>query len=235
MKRRVAVFATLGTAFFLGCGIELDVAPDLGADAQAPRPETGRSDAAARDANVAPQADAQPDGVADAAGDAVVADAETDDAAPDVRVPPVVVSMVARPMADRVNPGDGPIVADGEDDGVFEVVLHGPVIALALLHTNAAGMPTGNEQWDTYVGADVPPAGLAPGIQVGSDSYQLGVFEGATLQNDATGRFARTDAAERTLQIYGSDVGSFETGTSFRLWVESPEHELVAGPVLTLP
>lgn len=225
-----------------GCGIVLDTAPSDGGgestldastrpvvddgpaepdDAAGPAPDGAVTNADdARDANDANDADSSS-----------ILDAEV----PDAYVPPVVVSMTLLPMADRVRGLDGTILPDGLKDGVFEVVVRGPVVAFALLRTNAGGTPIGAQQWDTYVGDDVLPAGLAPAFATGFQTVQLGVFDGEALQNDAAGRCFLDSASERTLQIYGVDAGSFTSGNSFRLWAQAPTRELIAGPVLTLP
>ena len=188
-------------------------------------------DASAADPDLRDAVASPLDGAAD--GDAFPSDAATDptDAGPTTAVGATTVAPNSLGV-DLVRPGDGAIMTDGVKDGVVDVQVTGPAVALTLIRTNAAGAPMNNQQWDTWVGADAIPADLGGGFAVGSTTYQAGVFEGATVLNDASGRLTLS-AGPHTLRIAGANVGSFVAGTHLRVVLEAPDGTLVRGPVLT--
>jgi len=133
---------------------------------------------------------------------------------------------------DRVSPGDGAITTDGQNDGVFDVHVTGPMIALTLIRTDAAGMPTSNQQWDTWVGTDAIPAELGTAFVAGSATYKLGVYDTAGgLLNDSSGRLA-LPAGQHAVRVAGSSVGSFVAGSHFRVVAQRADGVLVRGPVV---
>ena len=214
MKRglRAAAVSAALTCAALGCGFDLEVEAVVSSDAGSSVPDAARTDAGPR-----PPVDSST-------------------SAPDAAASPIVgpLRWQLEPGLDAVSNVDGALRSDGVVDGVFEVEVQGPVIALALLRTDAAGQSVAGQQWDTYVKADTWPEPLAPELRSGVDSYQLGVLEAGTPRNDAEGRCA-LGSSGHTLQLAAHDVGSFVSGSSFRLVVESTAHVLVRGPVLTLP
>lgn len=213
LRLRTPAASAALTCAALGCGFQLEV-NDAG-DAGSVTPDASRSDAgrAGLDSSV------------DATGPTADADA-----------PPLVGALrwAPAPKLDVVSDTDGPLRPDRNADGVFEVEVQGAVVALALLRTDAAGAAVGGQQWDTYVDADVWPEPLAPEHGAGRDTYQLGVIVAGAVQNGADGRCA-LGPGMRTLQLAAHDVGSFVSGASFRLVVESTARGLVRGPILTLP
>jgi hypothetical protein len=132
---------------------------------------------------------------------------------------------------DLAKPADGPIATDGQKDGVFDVTMTGPAVALTVIRTDAAGAPTAKQEWDTWVGTDVIPAALAASFTVGATTYQLAVYESGVLVNDATGRVTLS-AGPHTLRVAGANVGSFVAGNHFRVVAEAPDGGLVRGPVV---
>jgi len=159
----------------------------------------------------------------------------TPDAAPDATPPPAVGSTTvagASLTVDLASPRDGAIAPDGQNDGVFDVQVTGPMIALTLIRTDAAGMPTSSQQWDTWVGADVIPGELGTIYVAGSSTYQLGVYDAAgVLLNDANGRLA-VPAGQHAVRVAGSNVGSFVAGSHFLVVGERLDGVLVRGPVV---
>lgn len=139
---------------------------------------------------------------------------------------------VASMPADLAKPADGAIQTDGQKDGVFDVTVSGPAIALALLLTDANGKSTGNQIWDTWVGTDPIPASLGTIFVVGSSTYQLAVLENGARLNDASGRVSLAPGPH-ALRIGGSSVGSFAAGNHFRVIAQAPDGSVVQGPVLT--
>jgi hypothetical protein len=242
-----AAGAALVASAFVACGLDAvgtrpdpagadptndgSVAVPPGADRDATPADGGLPTTDASDAS-----DASDDGVAgldpDAAFDGA-ADADADaDAGPTTAVGVTTVDPTSRTV-DLVSPGDGAIAANGQDDGVFRVDVTGPLVALTLIRTDAAGTPAGSQQWDTWVGADVIPAQLGGAFAVGSLTYQLGVFGlDGTLLNDAAGRLTLA-AGAHSLRVAGADVGSFVAGTHFRVVAARPDGTLVRGPVVT--
>jgi len=172
------------------------------------------------------------------ATDATVDDGSPIDAASeDARPPDPVTTVTACEVSaltgnvDIVRPGDGAIAGDGVNDGVFVADVYGPAIAITLIRTDASGAPFSGQQWDTWVGTDPIPAALGTPFAVGSSTYQLGVYEGITRLNDASGRVALT-AGAHVLRVAGSSVGSFTGGSYFRLVLQAPDGTLSRGPVV---
>jgi hypothetical protein len=134
---------------------------------------------------------------------------------------------------DRVRGSDGAIASDGTKDGAFLVTLEGPIVALALISTDAAGAPSGAQEWDTYVGTKAVPAGIGAGYTAGSQTWQLGVWEGATLLNKADGSLGPVAAGPHSLHLYAQPSGWFVAGKHLRVVAELPDGTIAKGPVVT--
>jgi hypothetical protein len=137
-------------------------------------------------------------------------------------------------QVDKVSPRDGAIASDGAKDAAFDLTVTGPLSALAIIVTDANGKGTSNQIWDSIVGTDPIPAGMMVGFSVGSQTWQVGVFEGDTLLNRPDGRLPPLDGTHQ-VRLYASDSGYFKPGTSFRLIAELPDGSLTLGPVFVYP
>ncbi len=178
-----------------------------------------------------------PEGGAETIPDAAVEDAPAgpDAAAADADAgpPTAVVSSLVAPdslAVDRARPADGPVATDGLSDGAFEVVVVGPATAIALVRTDAAGVATGDQIWDSFVGADPIPVSLGTVFTTGSQTYTLTVLEAAALVNDVDGRVTLGPGVHALL-LAGASVGSFVAGEHFRVVLRRGDGALVYGPV----
>ncbi len=196
----------------------------------------------ASDADALDASDASDTTVVDVAQDAPLGDgvagdvADADEAeAPEAAAPTIESTWVAAESmtVDRVRMGDGSIVADGVMDGAYVVSLHGEIVGLALISTDASGKPAGAQQWDTYVGAAAIPTGVGAGYTVGSSTWQLGVWEGAQARNASNGSLVPLPLGAHTLQIYGASSGYFVPGRTFRVVAELAGGGVILGPVVT--
>jgi hypothetical protein len=228
LRRVVLFFSVLAVA---ACGLEVagthtsDGTPavDAGLDVSLPETDAGAppEDASAGDSEA-------PDATVDAGDTDADADGETD-------ALPAVVSTVVSPdslAVDRARPLDGAVVTDGVNDGAFDVGVVGPATALAVLRTDAAGVATGDQIWDTFVGVDPVPAALGTVFTTGSQTFTLAVYENGALANDPDGRLTIGPGAH-TLHVAGSNVGSFVAGEHFRVVLRTVAGGFVYGPVVT--
>lgn len=242
VRRLVLSMAALGvtTAAFacgftgVGTGSD-DASPGAGSDASVPDValadgERGDSDLLLPDAEGNGDASAAADADASSTVDAAVDPDASLDAGPPTAVGVTAVSALTLNV-DLAKPADGAIGTDGQKDGVFDVDVTGPAIALVLIRTDAAGKPSGGQQWDTWVGADAIPGDLGASFSVGSSTYQVAVYEGLTLLNDANGRLTLS-AGAHSLRLAGSNAGSFSAGKYFRVVLQGPDGKLVRGPVV---
>lgn len=171
--------------------------------------------------------------VVDTAGDSTALDTGSDMGA-DAGVAIGATSVASDSLAvDRVRGSDGAIATDGTRDGAFLVTLQGPFVALALITTDTAGAPSGSQQWDTYVGTKAVPAAIGAGFSVGSQTWQLGVWEGTTLVNKADGSLGPLGPGPHALHVYAQPSGWFSAGKYFRVVAELADGTLVRGPVVT--
>lgn len=227
---RALALTALAACGLAACGLAVsgslaeETPPSRDASVDEARPPAADSDV---------DADGDGDGQADAADGGDAADAIVD-APPDVVVTPAVGATTRSALSltlDYAKPGDGTIMTDGVNDGIFDVTVTGPALALALIRTDATGRPTNNQQWDTWVGADVIPSGVDAGFSAGSSTYQLAVREGGNLVNDGAGRVTLA-AGDHALRIAGSNVGSFVAGNYFRVVAQLPDAGIIKGPVV---
>lgn len=117
---------------------------------------------------------------------------------------------------------------DGKNDAAFDVTVKGPLIALLI---DAADDSTW--QWDTYTGTNDIPAAMKPFAPGGSQTGDLGIFEGDKLLNAADGSFKLDDDKEHKLTIYIVDTGAFSAGAKFKILGETPDHKVIEGPTIT--
>jgi len=217
-------------------------APDAGPDIQVP-------DGPAPDADV-PDTIEAPDSPAEDAFDSSAEDVfeaeasddagedafESDAPEPPDAPAPVVESMTVAPdslTVDRVRTGDGAVSADGALDAAFVVSLYGEPVGIVLISCDAAGAPSGGQEWDTYVGTATIPAEVGAGFVVGSSTWQLGVWEGAVPLNAGDGSLVPVPQGAHTLQLYAANSGFFVAGSHFRVVVELAGGQVLWGPVVT--
>jgi hypothetical protein len=227
----IRLFAFAIACSYLGCGLSVIGGTDAGPDVD-PDGGTRSGEASIPKSDGAGFADTAPDDSgmdADASADAGAdADADADAAPPPTTVGATTVDTLSLTV-DCATALDGPISNDGANDGFFAVEVTGPVKALALVRTDAAGTPAG-DLWDTWVGLDAIPAGVGPFV-MGSSTYQLAIGEGSMVMNDGTGRISLA-AGNHSLHVCAASVGSFVTGSYFRVVAQDPQGNLVFGPIV---
>jgi hypothetical protein len=119
--------------------------------------------------------------------------------------------------ADITSPRAGAIASDGEADQSFDLLVDGAVEAITLASVDSAGRPWGTNRWGT--GADLA-------------RWQLAVFEDGRPLNRADGGMYPLSERSHRLRLYVSDNGSFEPGSYFRVYVESPGGHVTASAAL---
>lgn len=129
---------------------------------------------------------------------------------------------------DVTTPIDGALAKDGtQTDGVFDVELTGPFDGVGLITTDNNGAPAGS-MWDTWVGPDmIPPE---TGFSQGATTWQLAVYEGNALLNDAAGRVTLPPGRHR-LQLVASANPAFVAGKTFCVVGTAPDGSLRRGPL----
>jgi hypothetical protein len=137
-------------------------------------------------------------------------------------------------MVDRVSPTDGAIKMDTRNDAAFDLTVTGPITALAIITCDAVGKGVSNQIWDSLVGTTPIPKGMMVSFGSGSQTWQVGVFEGGELVNNADGTIPAL-AGTHDLRMYASDSGFFKSGTYFRLIAVLPDGSLTYGPVFAYP
>jgi hypothetical protein len=178
---------------------------------------------AGRDADAGADAAIEADAAADAAAEP--------DAGVDAGIPGTITSAsVVGTTLDRVSSLDQGLAADGTADGTFALSVIGPIDGLLLITTNGSGMISGNSQWDTLVLGDAVPS-IGNGFTTGSQTWILGVYEGATRINDADGRVALGPGVH-ALTLYASDNGTQVSGQHFRAHARATDGTWIAGPVM---
>lgn len=201
------------------CGLDAE------GGARAEDAATGGDDDASGDAGAGDTSVNNLDGDLGDAGEA----GDAGDAASDFG--PSIVAMSVAPTSlssDYTTAVDGAIIQDTLVDGVFDVTLHGPAIALALIRTNATGQPVGNEVWDTWVTTDIIPDGVSASATLGAATPQLAVIENAAVINDGAGRVSLA-AGIHTLRVAASDVAN---GRFYRLALQTQTGNLTWGPIV---
>lgn len=128
---------------------------------------------------------------------------------------------------DSTRATDGPITADGAPDNVVEIDVTGPLDGLGLISTDPSGRPLGG-QCDTWVTTDTIPPGTAFSDRTGASTWQLGVFEGNALMNDAAGRFSVPPGRHR-YSVTCTWNGPIPAGQTMRLIGKAPNGALVTG------
>lgn len=120
--------------------------------------------------------------------------------------------------------------ADAAPDGVFNLVVQGPVEALALYTVNAAGQTSGVQQWDTLSSGLLPQATGVPSTDT-TTTWLLGVAEDGAFLNASEGALIVDDDVHM-LTLYAQDSGYFAPGNYFRLVATSPGGVIQLSPVL---
>ena len=114
---------------------------------------------------------------------------------------------------DRVAPVDDGMMPDGVADGVFELEVSGPLAALAVITTDAAGAPSGGQQWDTLVGETPLPDEIGTHYELGRETWVLGVEEDGDTLNREDGSLGGVDAGEHRLRLFASSAPEIPIGT----------------------
>lgn len=123
-----------------------------------------------------------------------------------------------------------PVSPDGRLDGVFDVVLRGPVTGLVLATTGATGTPAGGSYWDTLVGEPIPTD--IPHLGGLATAWNIYAQEDGEVRTDPDGSLNLLDAESHVLKLYVSTDGSIASGQRFRLYAVGPGG-VVMSPVLT--
>jgi hypothetical protein len=134
---------------------------------------------------------------------------------------------------DKVGKADGALKPDGEKDAVFTLKVSGPIDAIFVASVDKKGDSLGEFQADSLVGSQVQPNELAV-AKAGKLTLGVAAFEGDKLLNAADGSLTGAiGAGEHTLTIYLANVPNVKPGKPLRVWVQMPDHTVVAGPTLT--
>lgn len=134
-------------------------------------------------------------------------------------------------IADEVSKSGDP-TADGSADGIIDVIVNGPLVALILLTTDANGVPQGGQQWDTLVSGQIVPADIRAPISSGGGTWVLGVQENGVLLNATDGALTPLSAGAHQLKLYAGNSGYFTVGQHFRVYAVAPDGSSIAGPLL---
>jgi hypothetical protein len=134
---------------------------------------------------------------------------------------------------DQVGKADGALKPDGEKDAVFTLKLTGPVDAIFIASVDKKGDSLGEFQADSLVGSQIQPNELAV-AKAGKLTLGIAAFEGEKLLNAADGSLTgAVGAGEHTLTLYVANVANVKPGKAIRVWVQMPDHTVVAGPTVT--
>lgn len=136
--------------------------------------------------------------------------------------------LLAPSADDRVAPGDAALVPDGTCDAAFDIDIDGRVRALAVLSTDAAGNPSGGQQWDTFVGDTPIPAALGTGFPYGAWTWTLGVWSWDWPTTDAEGTLVDAgDIWPRSLRLQVANADAVTPGGHYRVVAELFDGTLV--------
>ncbi len=134
---------------------------------------------------------------------------------------------------DKVGKADGALKPDGEKDAVFTLKVSGPIDAIFVAAVDKNGDSLGEFQADSLIGSQVQPNELAV-AKAGKLTLGVAAFEGDKLLNAADGSLnGAIGAGEHTLTIYLANVPNVKPGKALRVWVQMPDHTMVAGPTIT--
>jgi hypothetical protein len=133
---------------------------------------------------------------------------------------------------DKVGKEDGKLAADGSKDAVFTLKVSGGVDAIFVAAVDKSGDSMGTFQADTLVGGQTQPNELAV-AKAGKLTMGVGVFEGDKLLNKPDGSISGVlVSGEHTLSLYVEAAALLKAGKAVRVWVQMPDHTVVAGPIL---
>lgn len=186
-------------------------------------------------------------GPQDAGSDAGVGDAGRPDAGEGESTGTAVLSFAIAPESMTVNRvGQQELVADADGimDGVFDVVIRGPVDKLFLL-PGICGSDTfgvnSTGQWDTTMEQLPMGSGIGLAFLSTRNTWILGVEEnGAFINNTQTHEIAIVDSAVRELKLYAQNRGVYFTPEDsdfgpacFQLWAVTSDFSVSKSEVLT--
>lgn len=133
---------------------------------------------------------------------------------------------------DKVGKEDGKLAPDGSKDAVFNLKVSGAVDAIFVAVVDKNGDSAGTFQADTLTGTQTQPNELAV-AKAGKLTMGLGVFEGDKPLNKPDGSISGALVkGERTLTLHAEGASLLKAGKMVRVWVQMPDHTVVAGPSL---
>jgi hypothetical protein len=133
---------------------------------------------------------------------------------------------------DKVGKEDGKLSPDGTKDAAFTLKIAGGVDAIFVAQVDKNGDALGTFQADTLTGTQIQPNELAI-AKAGKLTMGIGVFEGDKLLNKPDGSVSGVFAhGEHTLTLYVEAATLLKAGKMVRVWVQMPDHTVVAGPIL---
>jgi hypothetical protein len=132
---------------------------------------------------------------------------------------------------DKIGAKDGDFKPDGKKDVIFTLKVSGAVDAIYIASVDKNGDAAGVFQSDSLTGSDTQPNEFA-GSRHGKTTEGVAVFEGDKLLNDASGSLkGKIGAGEHTLTL--AIANNPKMKLPIRLWVQMPDHTMVAGPVIS--
>ncbi|MBK6691117.1 MAG: hypothetical protein IPG50_02755 [Myxococcales bacterium] len=136
--------------------------------------------------------------------------------------------------ADKVGGSDGALKPDGSPDHAFTAEIDGPVTAVFLASTNAAGEPNGEYQADSVTGVDQIPKDFPLTVRAGMLTAGVGVWEGDKLVNRPDGSIEPLGAGTHRLTLYVASTGILQPGVYVRLYALRPDKSVVRSAALGL-
>jgi hypothetical protein len=133
---------------------------------------------------------------------------------------------------DKVGVADGALTPDGQKDVVLTLKLTGPFESIYVASVDAkTGATTGEFQADTLTGTVIQPNEFAA-MRSGARTVGLGVFEADKLLNNPDGSLPPVAGGAHTLTLVLANSASLKVGKPIAVFVQTPDHQVVKGPVL---
>jgi hypothetical protein len=134
---------------------------------------------------------------------------------------------------DKTGTGDGSFEPNGVPDIVLTVVVDGPAIALAVILRDPAQMHV--DQWDTAIGSEDIPPGVALAAAKGSSTPGLLVFEGEQRISYANGAIAPLGPGRHLLKIYADASYDTKSPHVVQVAAQRADHAVERSNLVDLP
>jgi hypothetical protein len=134
---------------------------------------------------------------------------------------------------DKVGVADGALTPDGQKDIVFTLKLSGPIESVYITSIDAkTGATTGEFQGDTLTGTTIQPNEFAA-LRAGGRTVGIGVMEGDKLVNKPDGSLPALPGGAHTYTLILANSPSLKAGKPIGVFVQTPDHQVVKGPIVT--